>query len=315
LAKHINGTATEYMQDVAADLPVVLQETTGADGNVYIYGNDLTTRFDASGNPAYYHHDALGSVRAMSNNGGQRTDAYQYATFGGVREHSGSATQPFQFTGEPTDPSTSLIYLRARYYDPQLGRFISPDFFPGFATDPQSANPYPYTQNNPIIYTDPEGEAVVTLLALGVLAYGGYKTVDAWKDFLDNAEQMEENLSGYYEFDFEDPEWQEKYGDYNPGEDVAITARSAGYAALNTPGTSLTGQPPTSLDWTIPTSFALEELLLPDFEKPSPNRIQPIRGRDQTSEKNGSVLGFWNRGTSSSDVYAGTWGGPPSSGK
>jgi RHS repeat-associated protein len=311
MAKSVNGTATEYVQDIAADLPVVLQEMTGVNSDTYIYGNDLTTRFDASGDPAYYHLDGLGSVRALSNESGQHTDTYQYAAFGGVRDHSGSTTQPFQFTGEQADPSVGLTYLRARYYDPQLGRFISPDFFPGFAMDPQSANPYPYAQNNPVIYSDPNGDFVITALAIGAVGYATYKMIDAWSDALRNTEQMEENLSGYYEFDLGDPEWQERYADYNPGRDVAITARSFGYAALSTPGTSLTGQPPTSLDWTVPTDLLIGKFLLPGFEKPSLNRLQPVSinvyRRDSTlSSGRGHTWGGYAQG------YNNVWGLPPS---
>ena len=59
--------------------------------------------------------------------------------------------------GEMYDDETGLYYLRARYYDPSVGRFISKDSVEGSITNPLSLNLYTYCVNNPIIYTDPSG--------------------------------------------------------------------------------------------------------------------------------------------------------------
>jgi len=64
----------------------------------------------------------------------------------------------FGYTGEQTD-LTGLQYLRARYYDPGAGRFLTRDSFAGYADLPQSQNPYAYALNNPIRYTDPSGRS------------------------------------------------------------------------------------------------------------------------------------------------------------
>jgi RHS repeat-associated protein len=56
------------------------------------------------------------------------------------------------------DPATGLYYLRARYYDPVAGRFLSKDPVAGLLNDPQTLNPYVYTVNNPVNYVDPSGE-------------------------------------------------------------------------------------------------------------------------------------------------------------
>ena len=74
--------------------------------------------------------------------------------------------------------------------------------------------------------------------------------------------------------DFENPEWQTN--EDRLLEDTKTTLNSVKYAAVKTPGTSVTGPPPTSLNWTVPVKFFLKKLMLPDFEKPSPNRIQTV---------------------------------------
>ena len=314
VSKVVNGSTTDYVQDVAAPLPMVLLESQAGQASRYLYGADLLAQLDPPSNPGFYHPDGLGSTRALSNQAGQRTDSYSYDAFGALRTHAGSSTPSFTFTGEQADPELGLIFLRARYYDPILGRFISSDRFPGFSADNQSTNSYVYAQNRPTNYSDPNGEFIITALAIGVIGYVAYEAYTAWNDYLLNAQQLEENLSGYYEFDFDNPEWQEKYEDYDPGRDVAITARSGAYAALKTPGTSVTGPPPTSLKWNVPAGFALKKLILPDFEKPSPNRILPVgaqRSPDDTFLPHSSHYsggGFGGGG-------GGAWGGAPGSSK
>ena len=159
LSKTVNGATTAYVQDVQAPLPVVLAETTGGQTSRYIYGNDLLERADPAGVPAFYHADGLGSTRALSDLAGQRTDAYSYDVFGATRSHTGSSGQPFTFTGEQGDAELGLVYLRARYYDSQVGRFIQRDSRQGLASRPESLNRYVYVQNNPASLVDPSGEA------------------------------------------------------------------------------------------------------------------------------------------------------------
>jgi hypothetical protein len=66
-----------------------------------------------------------------------------------------------------------LLYLRARWYDPATGRFLTRDPFPGLAALPQTQHPYVYCQNNPVLLTDPSGEVVPMLLIMGLFAVAG----------------------------------------------------------------------------------------------------------------------------------------------
>ncbi len=63
----------------------------------------------------------------------------------------------FGYTGYQYDVAAGLYYAQARYYRPEIGRFISVDPLPGNITKPLTLNPYPYVLNNPMTYIDPLG--------------------------------------------------------------------------------------------------------------------------------------------------------------
>jgi len=109
-------------------------------------------------------------------------DGYSYDVFGGTRAQSGASQQPFLFTGEQGDDELRLIFLRARYYDPEVGRFISRDSFPGFDTDTQSLNRYVYVNNNPALLTDPSGEIANFIIggAIGAAVGLGAYAITTW---------------------------------------------------------------------------------------------------------------------------------------
>jgi len=85
----------------------------------------------------------------MTNGAGATTGTYEYDVFGETS---------FKYTGRQSDEGTGLYYLRARYYDPNTGRFPSTDPFPGPPASPQTQNPYAHVSNKPANATDPSGE-------------------------------------------------------------------------------------------------------------------------------------------------------------
>jgi RHS repeat-associated protein len=106
----------------------------------------------------YYHGDHLGSSNIITDRSGTLVDHYEYFAFGKDRYNPGCSFQPSnKFTGQIKDDDTGLYYYNARYYDPELGRFIQPDTIVPSAGDPQSLNRYSYVRNNPLMYTDPSG--------------------------------------------------------------------------------------------------------------------------------------------------------------
>jgi RHS repeat-associated protein len=83
-----------------------------------------------------------------------------YLPFGGTRWESGATPTDFQFTGQRKEAGFGLYDYNARYYDPLIGRFVSPDTIVPEAKNPQDLNRYSYTRNNPIRYTDSTGHCL-----------------------------------------------------------------------------------------------------------------------------------------------------------
>jgi RHS repeat-associated protein len=75
------------------------------------------------------------------------------------QDNSSTVSETYKFTGKPVSQTTGLYYYLHRWYDPTIGRFISPDPLAGRRADPQSLNPYVYVENAPTSSTDPTGMA------------------------------------------------------------------------------------------------------------------------------------------------------------
>jgi RHS repeat-associated protein len=152
VGKTIGASATDYLLDLAATLPVVISDTDA----VYLYGLDIIAEQLAGAERYYYVHDGLGSVRHLVDSTGQIETRYAYDPFG-VPLAGNGVSNPWQFTGEAWDAGVELLYLRARYYQPGTGRFITKDPWPGDLWRPGTLNPYVYVGNNPVNLLDPTG--------------------------------------------------------------------------------------------------------------------------------------------------------------
>lgn len=123
---------------------------------------------------SYYAHDALGSVRLLSDSAGVVTDTYGCDAFGNGLSQTGTTTNPYRFTGEQLDSTMGLYNLRARWYGPAAGRFATADKFegpgrpiglpilpPGFPDIAAGAlrphHLYVYVGNDPVNQVDPSG--------------------------------------------------------------------------------------------------------------------------------------------------------------
>jgi RHS repeat-associated protein len=155
-----SGVVTRYVLDRNSPLAQVLAETD-SNGNViyyYIYGLGLVSRIDAGGNAEFYHYDSRGSTIALTDASGNIKEAYAYDPFGQPINASVSDNH-FRYLGRHgvMDEENGLLYIRARYYSPERGRFITKDPTTGKDSDSQSLNRYIYALNNPVRLIDISG--------------------------------------------------------------------------------------------------------------------------------------------------------------
>jgi RHS repeat-associated protein len=115
----------------------------------------LVGQIGHTGTVSYPLGDALGSVRQITDSTGAVVGNSAYDVYGGVRTQSG-VSSVFGFTGQQTDP-TGLLFLRARYLDPTLGRFLSSDAVQPNSPGTQGFNPYAYVAGRPTTAIDPDG--------------------------------------------------------------------------------------------------------------------------------------------------------------
>lgn len=136
----------------------------------YTYGDDLLSQ-NRKGVVRFYHYDGCNSTRLLTDVAGTITDTYLFDAFGLLLESFGTTKNDYLFTGEQYDPNSGFYYLRARYYSPQTGRFITRDTIRGNNQDPVSLHKYLYAGNNPLLFVDPGGQefSLVQVMVVNVI--------------------------------------------------------------------------------------------------------------------------------------------------
>ena len=153
----------------------------------------------------YYHTDAVGSVRMITDEAGQVVARYDYNPFGVPWPGLPPNPDVRQFAGKERDAETEFNYFGARYYQSQTARFTTVDpviDIDQALIDPQRWNRYAYALNNPLKFTDPDGR--LPILAIIPIVYGIYEvgstfydTYTAVKTFRDpNATTTERAITG-----------------------------------------------------------------------------------------------------------------------
>ena len=123
----------------------------------YSWGINLISQ-ERTGVESVYLSDEHSGIRTLTDSLGSITDQYTYDAYGQFLNNTQNSTQNnYFYRGEQYDKDVKQYYLRARYYDSNIGRFTAKDPFPGFRLIPISLNKYVYANDNPISFSDPSG--------------------------------------------------------------------------------------------------------------------------------------------------------------
>ena len=154
------------------------RETNGANVIEYLYNQNGLVGFTLNGTSYYYISNMLGDVTGIIDDTGNLVVQYTYDSWGKVLTVGGAlastvgAANPIRYRGYYYDTETGLYYLVSRYYDPETGRFISPDQFEyiGTGSETLSYNLYTYCENDPVKYSDSTGNVAISsyLTGLGI---------------------------------------------------------------------------------------------------------------------------------------------------
>jgi len=192
IARIANSVETRYVVDPSGALSQVLAETdtSGIITAYYVYGLGLISKITPAGQTYYYHYDGIGSTIAINDLSGSIINKYAYDAFGKVLSEEETIANSFKYVGRfgVMDEGKGLLYMRARYYDQEVGRFINKDPI-GLAA---GFNTYEYAGNNVINYYDLNGRqvietAVATIITTAIIGYAAYNVGKAIYNFIKTA--------------------------------------------------------------------------------------------------------------------------------
>ena len=161
-SKTVDGKTINHIWDGNKQIVVDMDDSDWYSAEVYVRGTNLLAKFSKqSGNVKtdyqYYTQNAHGDVVNLTDEDGAVTKSYTYDAFGVEVDPNSGDVNAFRFCGEYFDTETGTIYLRSRYYQASIGRFLTRDSYSGEPSDPLSLNLYVYCYNNPILGTDASG--------------------------------------------------------------------------------------------------------------------------------------------------------------
>ncbi|MDE5916809.1 MAG: RHS repeat-associated core domain-containing protein, partial [Oscillospiraceae bacterium] len=152
--KTVDGQTINHVWDGNQQVIADVIDNQFYEADCYIRGTNLVAKYNFwNGKKSaytYYTQNAHGDVVNLTDKDGKVTKSYKYDAFGVEKNIDKNDTNAFRYCGEYYDTESGTIYLRARYYDPAIGRFISRDTVTGNNIDPLSLNLYTYCLNNPV---------------------------------------------------------------------------------------------------------------------------------------------------------------------
>ena len=168
VAKTVNGVTTRYLVDDLnpTGYAQVLEETVnGSVQRSYSYGLRRIDEIQLVNNTwmlSFYGYDGFGNVRQLTNVTGSVTHTYAYDAFGNKIDSTGTTPNNYLYRGEQWDSDLGLYYLRARYYNPLTGRFMTRDPEDGNPVDLKTLHKYLYAGGDPVNKIDPRGRGIIS---------------------------------------------------------------------------------------------------------------------------------------------------------
>ena len=168
VAETASGATTRYLVDdlnPTGYAQVVEETVNGAPQREYTYGLERIDEYqivNSAWTASYYGYDGFGTVRQLTNASGAVTDTWEYDAYGNVLNRTGSTPNEMLYRGEQYDSTLGLYYLRARYYNPLTGSFVSRDPNAGNIAVPASLHRYLYADGDPVDLFDPTGRDAET---------------------------------------------------------------------------------------------------------------------------------------------------------
>ena len=153
IQKEVDNTTTNFVYDLDNVILELDQQNNQIATNTY--GLKLLKR--TTDKEGFYLYNGHGDVTKILDNTNTTLNSYVYDEFGKLLSETETFNNPFKYAGYYYDKETKTYYLQARYYNPEIQRFISEDTYRGQLEDPLSLNLYTYVKNNPLIYVDPSG--------------------------------------------------------------------------------------------------------------------------------------------------------------
>lgn len=146
------AATTPSALDIAGGLPEVIYTS---EGNAYLHLPGVIVAENAAGEVRYLLSDGLGSIRQAVDETGAVVAYQEFDPYG--NPVSGNGSEPYGYTGEWWQAEVGLLHLRARWYAPSDGVFLSKDTWEGYELRPRSMNGWSYVEGNPVNWVDPTG--------------------------------------------------------------------------------------------------------------------------------------------------------------